>query len=187
MPDIPTAARELLAALVGKRIVAVRRHPEGERREPTLADDGVRGPIELELDDGTRIHATADPERRSVLLEAGPLAPAPALEASRDAFWRWRLRRPVAGIVVWKSLDVPERAPELEFGVEVALAGTRGFVVELVDEDGLVTLAVTDGSRPERHRDLRIAGTGSAALPERPGRARQGRERTTGGWRRRAR
>lgn len=176
-PKLPTAARDLLASLVGRRLLAVRRTGVDPAAQASLACDAGRGDLELELD-GLRVSLVAEHERRSVLVAAGALAG--AVDVAASAFWRWRLRRAVSGVRIWKSLDVPDNAGELEFGVELGLAGTRGVVVELLEEDGVVGLRIADGEGAERHRVLEVAGV---VAPLGPGRGRPARRGVPGAGR----
>jgi len=165
-PALPTTARELLASLVGRRLLGVRRLGVEPAIEASLARDAGHGDLELELE-GLRVSLVAEHERRSVLVAPTGLGDA-AADVSGSAFWRWRLRREITGVRIWKSLDVPEAAQELEFGVELGLRGTRGVVVELVENDGVAGLAVSDGDGAERHRTLDVAGVVAPATA-RPG------------------
>lgn len=154
---LPTQCRDLLASLVGRRLLAVRRLGVDPADEASLARDAGRGDLELELD-GLRVCFVADHERRSVRVAAATLGDG-AADVSSSAFWRWRLRREVVGVSIWKSLDVAESAGELEFGVALGLRGTRGVVVELIEEDGVAGLVVGDGEGAERHRVIEVAGS----------------------------
>jgi hypothetical protein len=167
---LPTAARNLLASLVGRRLLAVRRTGVDPALAASLARDAGRGDLELELE-GLRLSLVADPERRSVLVGAVALG-GETVDVSASAFWRWRMRREVEGVRVWKSLDVPETADELEFGLEMGLRGTRGLVVELIEDEGIAGLVVSDGEGSERHRVLELAGV---VTPARSGLTSQGR------------
>ena len=155
---LPTAARELLTPLRGRRLVRVRRVVHDPEAEATTRRDPADGPIELALDDGAVLHAIAEPGKSSVVLCAGELPPSagPAVDVSRNDFWRWRLRREITGVVVWKSLDVDARASELEFGLELELRFTPSAVLEYVVDQGVESLIATDGKSGERCRHLRL-------------------------------
>jgi len=175
-PDLklPTAARDLLTSLVGRHLLAVRRTGVDPALEASLACDAGRGDLELDLD-GLHLSLVAEHERRSVLVAARPLAD--TVDVAASAFWRWRMRREVTGVRIWKSLDVPDNAGELEFGVELGLRGTRGVVIELLEEDGVVGLRVGDGEGAERHRVLEVAGVVAPPGPNLGPSARRGARR----------
>ena len=177
---LPTAAADLLADLVGRRLVRVRRRLEAQQGDASTSRDSGEGPVELLFDDGFVIHVAGDPGRLSVVIGAGELPASAAgtiVEVSRNEFWRWRLRRPVSGVQAWKSLDVPARAPELEFGLEVGLGPLPGFAVELVLDEGIEALRVSDGTGAERHRVIPIAGVVGPTPPRRGGSPERGRSR----------
>jgi hypothetical protein len=154
---LPLEARDLLGALVGDRLVGVRRAAIGSE-EVTRCADPRDGATELELASGLTLHLASDETRHSVVVRRGPAAstPTPLVDASRDDFWRWRLRRDIVAVHVWKSLDVPADAKELEFGIELELRFTRGVAFEYALAEGSGRLTISDGSQREPSRRLRV-------------------------------
>lgn len=148
--------------LAGRRIVRVRRRLDETGTESTtgatIHTDAGEGPLELVFDDGSALHVEADRERSSLVVAPGELdlAAGALTDLSRNTFWRWRLRRPITAVHVWKSLDVPPSAAELEFGIAIELGATPGFVIEFFNDGGLERLVVSDGRSAERRRTIRL-------------------------------
>ncbi len=157
---LPSHARPLLSSLVGRRIVRARRVLfEADSYEPSPAADERDGATELSFDDGTILRVLAQEASHSVAVAAGPLAAAEephAVEVSRDAFWRYRLRREILGVYAWKSLDVPENADELEFGLELELRYTPAIALEYQLRDGAPVLVLSNAQTGERCRRLAL-------------------------------
>lgn len=186
LATLPTASSELLASVVGHKLTAVRRFGGTPEGEDSTQRDGGEGDLELTLDDGRSLVVSIDEARRSVVVREGSLAGG-ALDVSQNAFWRWRLRREVAGVAVWKSLDVPAQAAELEFGLELRLRIGPPAVMELIYRDGVPALVASDGEGAEPHRWLGLVGEFPPPPAARPRALRSGPGRTERPGRRRKR
>lgn len=160
----PTALQDLGQRMIGRTIVSVRRYllrsdfdelPERSRHQES------DGPVELTLDDGTRIHFVPDAEQMSVKVAEGRM---PAwgehyilVEPTANDFWSPIVGRPISEVTALVSVyATPDNRSE--FGVELKIEGSRSVLIEyLSDEEHPDLLRVTSGSPSLKHRRVSLA------------------------------
>lgn len=136
--NLPTHNITLLKALLGKRLIKVKRQLFKDDMDLTDYEESADGPIELTTENGEIIHFCADTETFSVGVKAGEM---PCYgesyvlsDISSNSFWKDRVEKEIVGIKLLKSIDASKDYP-CEFGIELSFANGKTVLFEYKDEE----------------------------------------------------
>lgn len=152
---LPSECKHVLRQWIGSTIKRVRRQllrSDYESLPAATRDELSDGSIELHSNDGACLHFLPDATRMSILLGVGH---APgfgesyfAKDVTASVFWRVRVDRPIVQFTILKSRYQTIAQPS-EFGLEVQLQGSLGFVIEWESGDEFSdTLRVVEPREP---------------------------------------
>ena len=136
--SIPSRNPELLKKLLGKKIVSVKRQLFEGDMDLFDFEQSADGPIELTINDVSKIHFFAKTEAASVGVASGGMNhygdSYEQRDVSNNTFWAERLGQEIKQILLLKTTDSSEECPG-EFGVELFFSSGVGVLIEYRDEE----------------------------------------------------